>query len=244
MATLLTQLLDRFKTVLQNQNCHYCHKALPANHTTTLAFCPNCVQQFNMRETHPLVQTSQVSTYAATLFNPTLKRLIYGYKFYNHTHHAGVLSDILGTYWEQLLSNGPVDLKADHESGQIVVVPIPAHMDHRNHLNPLAEKFASRFDYQLAPELLQWSRPVQPQHSISGKKRRLINVQGGLSVNYQDHPKPLLKARRVLILDDIHTTGATLFEATQAFQRCPIYDGTITGLTLTYLSLAFQKHIS
>jgi predicted amidophosphoribosyltransferase len=211
-------------------------------------FCDTCLQQLSVRDAFPLTRTAQVRTYAAMLFNAQNRTLLYGHKFRQKERYTDLLTRLLVSYWEQILASAPLDLAQDMvwvEKGNaqaITVVPIPPHGEESSHLAPIAEAFAKHFGYAYEPELLQWGRTVQPQHKLSGKKRRFANVQGSLNVVYQDNPKRLLTTRRILVIDDIHTTGATLHEASQAFLRCPVFDGVVTNLALSYLSLAFQKH--
>jgi len=56
----------------------------------------------------------------------------------------------------------------------------------------------------VVPELLKRLKPTLPQTGL-GRAKRMNNLRGAFMVN---NPK-LVKNRRVLLVDDVYTTGAT-----------------------------------
>jgi ComF family protein len=98
-------------------------------------------------------------------------------------------------------------------AGIEVVVPVPMHWTRRawrgaNSPETIAARLAARLRVPLATELLVRRRRTAPQASLSAPKRR-ANVRGAFRVR----PHADLLGARVLLVDDILTTGATLNEA-------------------------------
>jgi len=99
-----------------------------------------------------------------------------------------------------------------------VVVPIPMHWSRRlwrgtNSADTLAEQFAARLDVSLAPWLLRRRRRTRPQADLPKSLRRR-NMRGAFATGRHDD----LAGARVLVVDDVMTTGATCNEAAKALK--------------------------
>lgn len=80
-----------------------------------------------------------------------------------------------------------------------------------------------------ALKILKWTRRVEAQHNLEGKARRL-NRQGALVA------KGSLQGRKIIIVDDVVTSGATVIEASRAIQNAG-------GEVIAALALAFAGKI-
>jgi ComF family protein len=99
------------------------------------------------------------------------------------------------------------------------VIPVPMHWSRRiwrgaNSPETIAERLSRRLAVPLASHLLIRRRRTQPQASLS-PTRRMANVRGAFRAD--KHPD--LKGARLLLVDDIMTTGATLNEAAKVLRR-------------------------
>jgi ComF family protein len=112
-------------------------------------------------------------------------------------------------------------LLADHTGSQLVefepdvVVPIPMHWTRRlvrgtNSAETLAEVLARRGRLPIARRLLVRLRKTLPQFNLHPGER-VRNIRGAFRVRAGYH----LDAARVLLVDDILTTGATCSEASR-----------------------------
>ena len=95
------------------------------------------------------------------------------------------------------------------------IVPIPMHWSRRlwrgfNSTETISERLARRLQVPLASHLSRRRRRTVPQPS-----RRLANVRGAFRAT--NHPD--LQGARLLLVDDIMTTGATVNEATKMLTR-------------------------
>jgi predicted amidophosphoribosyltransferase len=103
--------------------------------------------------------------------------------------------------------------------GLDVVVPLPMHWGRRlvrgvNSPDILARRPAARLQIPLAPHLLSRRRRTRPQTGLS-RDRRLVNVRGAFYARRHAD----LSGARVLVVDDVMTTGATLNEAARELRR-------------------------
>ena len=95
------------------------------------------------------------------------------------------------------------------------VVPVPRHPDRVRELRAdpvhvLARAAARRLDLPLWGALLRRTRPTPPQTSLALEARRTSPVG-----SFAARPRAL-RGRRVLLLDDVTTSGATLLAAREA----------------------------
>ncbi len=233
---MIASLVEKVKKALRNEHCSYCQ----FQKTAGTLVCEDCEAKLGLRDTLPMGQKGAFELYAATLFNPRIKRLLYPYKFYNRHEYAETLSDILIDYWRRV----------DHpemNARNTLVVPVPSRWNN-NHLEAVARRFASDFGFSFSAELLRWERDTMPQHKLTGKRRRWQNVEGSMGVDGESWEKRLnpkaAGPTMVLVIDDMTTTGATLYEARQAFERFPAFDGKVVTLALSHVPLALHRQVN
>lgn len=94
------------------------------------------------------------------------------------------------------------------------IVPIPLHPARRaergyNQSELLAVAFADAKDLVVEPSWLTRRRHTQSQTTLSRQERRL-NVAGAFQAD------PSVRNRRILLVDDVYTTGATMEACAQA----------------------------
>jgi predicted amidophosphoribosyltransferase len=103
-----------------------------------------------------------------------------------------------------------------------VVVPMPMHWTRRvwrgvNNPDFLARTVAQRLHLPCAPHLLCMQRRTLPQTGLT-RGRRLANVRGA----FRAPPHSDLSGSRVLLVDDVMTTGATAGEAARTLRRAGV----------------------
>lgn len=104
------------------------------------------------------------------------------------------------------------------EADVIVPVPLTRWRLLRRQFNQaalLAREVSVRTGVPADPHALAKIRTTLPQMGLSGEQRRL-NVRGAFRV--PDRYRRSIAGRRVVLLDDVTTTGATLTAATRALQ--------------------------
>ncbi len=102
-----------------------------------------------------------------------------------------------------------------------ILVPVPLHKKRQwqrryNQANELAKQLAAIKDLQVVPNLVERVRETKQQVGLSAKQREK-NVAGAFEVKfdligkYQEH--------RIVIVDDVMTTGATLNSLAKTFKK-------------------------
>ncbi|QDR81973.1 ComF family protein [Sporomusa termitida] len=140
-------------------------------------------------------------------YSGPVRRLIRDMKFRRVTRHAGRLS--------RLLDYG---LVPDCYAGVDRVVPVPLHRQR------LAERGFNQtaliFQPWAARQRLSWlealarTRATAPQWQLTLKERRK-NSQGAFAVTRPD----LIKGKRILLVDDIFTSGITMNECARVLKQ-------------------------
>ena len=106
-------------------------------------------------------------------------------------------------------------------AGADIVVPVPLHRRRLwwrryNQSALLARTIAARGGKRLGVAVLARTRPTEQQVGLSASERDR-NVRGAFRV--PPEAKPEIAGRRVLLVDDVYTTGATAKAATRALLR-------------------------
>jgi ComF family protein len=111
-----------------------------------------------------------------------------------------------------------------------IIIPVPLHPQRLrereyNQSLLLAARLSHHAGIPLLLACLLRVRPTVPQTSLS-RKERLTNLRGAFSV-----AKPAcIQSKRILLVDDVLTTGTTLHECAKTLRRAG--SGPVYGLTL------------
>ena len=236
---MLDTLVNKLRQALKNEDCSLCHSQAV---TAAARLCAECQKALNIRGAFPLIKRGDHTVYAAAMFNKRLKRQLYPFKFYNRMEYAPLLSDVLVDYWQTVVPT--VDSMEQTAAKRVCVVPIPSRWK-ENHMTRVAQPFARDMGYRFSDALLTWERDTLPQHRLTGKRKRWENVKESMQVSTDaDVLTTFQNTDCVIIVDDITTTGATFFEASQAFYRMPDFKGQVICLSLSYVPLGLHRQIS
>jgi competence protein ComFC len=197
-------------------------------------FCQNCVKKIKLIErpicpvcgrpaiggkTHPYCQTkySLDGLHAFFVYEGLIKKAIgqLKYKF---------ISDLA----EELIA---LVLQQSFSFEAKILLPLPLHPRRQrwrgfNQAELLGRLLAERFHWQAQSDILERYRYTQPQVKLRSKERKK-NIQGAFRI------KPLAKINqrlKVILFDDVWTTGSTLREAGQVLKRAGVKE--VWGLTL------------
>lgn len=163
-------------------------------------FCPRCGRPTGRRELCGLCRRNPPTLdgiRSVAYYEGVLRKAIHRFKYRNARGLAEPLGELLASYVVER------SLPAD------VVVPVPLHPARLadrgyNQAALLARELGQRLDLPVVDDSLLRVRPTRQQVDLNAEERR-INVAGAFACR-----DDRLAGRRVLLIDDVYTTGATL----------------------------------
>ncbi len=184
--------------------CGECRLGIAPHRT---AFCGTCGAPLpGFRNIcHP--DTPYIMGAAGDYRNETLRTLIHALKFGRIKGAAVPLADVLAHYFAQL----PIDHRG------FIVVPVPISKERMrergfNQSALIAERFARFFGIPHEKDLLVRAVHRRPQSEVPDRDERHENVRGCYAIHPRAERRPGTDARKVVLIDDVTTSGATFAE--------------------------------
>ena len=201
---------DIFSSLMAQHLCPVCARQFMAAESP---ICMRCGLIFKSRqgEDHlcgECLQSEKLygKARAAGVHDQALMSIMHAYKYGGKVQLAGPLSKLLTAVFEHHWQPDAIDL----------VLPIPLHPTRfRERGFNQAYLLVRSWGDIVARDILQRKRPTSPQTGL-GRKERLRNVRGAFAVR-----DPLsVKNKRILLVDDVYTTGATVKECARMLKKC------------------------
>ncbi len=197
--------------------CRNCYGKISLNQTL---FCGKCGARLANQKRICHLDFPYLLGAAGSYGDETLKSLIHSLKFRYIKSAARPLGEILICYTETL--NLPLE--------KFSVIPVPLserRLRERgfNQAELIAKTFAGRFGLPLITSALRRSKHAKPQSETKNLSERQRNVLGCFLASRSD---PLRRSasdaravagKNILLIDDVTTSGATLFEAATALKN-------------------------
>jgi ComF family protein len=193
--------------------CEECQKRLIPRIWTS---CPRCGGQVD-GQTHPQKGCSSCektqlhfdSVVALGGYHSELKQVVLRMKWETGAPLALAMGKLLATQRREMLQNLHPDL----------VIPIPLYWTHRirrgmNSPELIAGSLAKTLEIPFRRWLLVRSKKTRTQSELP-PKQRFLNVQGAFRVRFARK----IRDRRILLIDDVLTTGATCSEAARILKQ-------------------------
>ncbi len=182
--------------------------------------CLSCNRQTIDGLTHPGCQGKYIidGAFAAIVYKGIVKKLIYNFKYKPY------LSDLKGSlvelFYEAIIQNEVfIRIIEQCNNETIVLVPTPLHKDRLrgrgyNHAKILAVGLSEKLGLKMI-EMLGRTRATKSQFGLKLKERK-ENLEDTFSIlpDIQVSQYP-----NIFLVDDILTTGSTLFEAAKTLKR-------------------------
>jgi len=203
------------------QRCRHCARRLPLEGPTTgpttgtsavrvHEACPVCEAARLPRALGPLKTNLDLdSIHAACDYAPPLDRWITAMKYGGDPALAAPLGALLILHGVALAP----------QIDQIIAIPpssrrlVERGFDHTAHLaTPLARALGLQLQFRLQPRLLSRTRHTPEQAGLDQQARNR-NLQGA----FRAHPH--VAGKSVLLIDDVMTTGSTLYEAARVLRE-------------------------
>lgn len=204
MKNFLIGLLDW----IYKKKCYFCKSSHEC-----VKMCSKCFDELEFLPLQVNRRFFKTDIYCAGLYSKNLQKLIRGLKYHKQKDLAYYQAKFMWQYWERLNIEG---------NFQIIPVPIfPKRKKQRkyNHMELVATEFAKLSGYEVNFDAIKRIKDTKPQYKLN-KAQRLIN----LSKAFAADPSKIIKDKKVLIIDDICTTGSTFEEMIKEFNNVGIYD--------------------
>lgn len=138
---------------------------------------------------------------AAFSYSKAMKRSMYGFKYNNRREYGKYYADVI---WEKY-GNTIMSWNAD------ALIPVPLHKARfrkrgYNQAQVLAKELGKLSGIKLDDEMLVRVKNTKPQKELTDKERN-NNIESAFQIRIND-----LKYSKVILVDDIYTTGATINE--------------------------------
>lgn len=198
-------IFEHLIDLLFPKRCVFCNEA-------GFWICPTCIKKIEHLD-HFLIRQNfrhLSGTIAFFRFSGPLREAIHALKYEGVKELAEPLADLIVAQLKEQ------DLEF---LGGRILIPVPLHRfklasREFNHSVLLAEKLAEKLNLELEKDVLIKSRSTPAQIELKAKERK-ANLRGAFAVRHQEG----IKNRKILLVDDVITTGATLDECAKVLKK-------------------------
>jgi len=159
---------------------------------------------------------------AAVEFNDMSRKLIHALKYHDRHEVSRLMSQTMNRAGVELFD------QAD------LIIPVPLFhirlwQRRFNQAAALADQIASTTGISYRPDLLKRRRSTRQQVGLKGAERR-DNVKGAFAVD--DHNKDTLYGKKIILVDDVITTGATVGACAEVLLKAGCQQVDVLAFTL------------
>ncbi len=188
-------------TPIEEPSCKKCSKAIVEQEQE---YCYDCVRQKHHYE----------RGFAIYVYEGKIKKSLLDFKFQGKQEYADF-------YIEQLIRHTGDKL---HKLSLDLILPVPLHPRKQrvrgfNQAELLAQGIADFLKIPVYTKILCRTKYTRPQKSLDDKER-LHNLEKAFEVDLESIPYPDgLMGKKILLVDDIYTTGSTIEACTRTLLR-------------------------
>ena len=204
MKDFLSGLLDW----IYKKRCYFCKSS-----KESVRMCSKCYEELDFLPVQLNRTYNGVKIYCAGVYSKNLQKMIRGLKYHNQRDLSYYQAKFMFQYWQNLGIEGDF---------QIVPVPIfPKRKKQRkyNHMELVALEFSRISGYSVNFELIKRIKDTKPQYKLN-KVQRMMNLENAFEVDKTKY----INDKKILIIDDICTTGSTFEEMIKALNKENIFD--------------------
>lgn len=209
---------ERLKDLVfpQGLYCNCCGKYI--DETRTYGLCDHCIRRMTFKTTFlPSGGESPLDRAAAVMdYGLYSKQIIFGLKYDRRTYMAPVAARILYDALTSIAAGGEECpwLAAD------VIIPVPVSRERLkergfNQMQKIGKHLSKMTGIRLEDCVLVREKHTKAQRALSAAERK-INMKGAFRTGIKGAER--IKNKRVLLIDDIYTTGATASECGAALK--------------------------
>lgn len=208
----MLNFFKQFLDFIYKKRCYFCK----SSHSGKI-MCDNCFNKIPIFPYKPIKQIKNIDIFCVTLYKDETQKLIRAVKYHNKKDMAYYQAKLMYDYW----------IKLNYSDNEFVIIPVPMHESRKkersyNHMELVAQEFIKLAGekYKLETNLIKRIKNTKPQYKLS-KKEREENLKDAFALceNYQ-----IFQNKKILIFDDIFTTGSTMQEMIKTFQNKGLKD--------------------
>lgn len=161
------------------------------------------------------------------VYDGEARRMIYALKFGKKQYIAQTLGALMADEY----------LKSDMQADILVFVPMNAKEEKKRGFNQsalLAYEIGARLNIPVLPALVK-VRDTSQQKELKGKDRA-CNLEGAFACVFEQ-----VKNRKIVLIDDIFTTGATANECAKALLKAKAREVSVLTCAVTKLKTTFEN---
>lgn len=222
MLKILEQLLD----LIYKKPCYFCK-----NDSENSRFCSTCFNKIKLLPCKPLTTINNVQIYCATSYKDNIVKMIRGVKYHNQKELAYFQAKLMYNYWTNL----------EISKSKFVIIPVPISDKRKkerkyNHMSLVATEFAKLTGYSINETLIRRIKDTKPQYKLD-KKERAKNLKGAFIAQKENFIN--LENQKLLIIDDVLTTGSTVNELIKILKSEKVNDITVFTTSCSEYNLSF-----
>ncbi len=209
MYKFLTGIFEQFADLIYKQKCVVCGCS-----KTNEILCKNCLKTVHNLSPFAQRKVEGVNIFCACKYEGTVKNLITNFKFNGRKNAAIPCAQILYKYFTEVVKSNDLDLNPKNA----LLICIPSHrlrVLKRGycHTELILKEFSnlSKIPYDL--KIIKKVKNTLPQYKVRADKRAK-NVSGAFKI-----APNRARGKTLILIDDITTTGATLFEAVSNLKK-------------------------
>lgn len=230
MAKPLISLKEFFSEILFPKFCFGCQREGEY-------LCQDCQSTLEISGLHRNYSTRNLKDlyFPADYGNPLVKKLIHKFKYEPFVKElAKSLSSLIIEHF-QLLDNKPDFFSSFQTQGfsrwsDFILIPVPLERKRIkwrgfNQAQEIGRELSIFFSIPLVPDCLIKTKETFPQVDLSGEERK-ENIKNVFLVKNNE----LIKNKKILLVDDVYTTGSTMEEAAKDLKESGAKE--ITGIVV------------
>ena len=200
---------------IYKKKCYFCGRS-----NECVKMCSDCYDTMEHLQVKVNRIVNKKNVYCAGIYNKNLQKLIRGLKYHNQKELAKYLAQFMYEYWQKI---------EDKNNFQVVPVPIYSKREKQrkyNHMALVAEEFCRLSGCTLNTDLITRIKDTKPQYKLKRHEREL-NLSNAFEVKKEN-----FLPMKILLIDDICTTGSTFEAMIKEFEKHDIFDITcLAGTT-------------
>ena len=214
---LIDILFPRFCLSCGKEGVWLCQDCMNILETRDVASCPVCLRRVIDFRTCPSCKNKTNLSglfWALSYEKPLVKKIIHQYKY-------GPLIRELAMPLANIIISHLLLVETDKNNflNDFVLVPLPLHNKRKkwrgfDQALELSKEIGNYFDMPVLDNVLIRQKETPPQAEL-GKEDRAENIKNAFSCQNQN----LIKNKKIFLVDDVYTTGATMKEATKTLKQ-------------------------